>query len=69
MTGTTRDLVDAIATGDAVGIESSFNAAMAEKISVQLDVKRQEVAQNMFKAAAETTDTEVYCITASSLKS
>lgn len=57
MTGTTRDLVDAIATGDAVGIESSFNAAMAEKISVQLDVKRQEVAQSMFKAA-ETTDTE-----------
>ena len=58
MTGTTRDLVDAIATGDAVGIESSFNTAMAEKISVQLDVKRQEVAQNMFKAAAETTVTE-----------
>lgn len=58
MTGTTRDLIDAIATGDAVGIESSFNAAMAEKISVQLDVKRQEVAQNMFKAAAETTNTE-----------
>lgn len=58
MTGTTRDLVDAIATGDAVGIETTFNAAMAEKISVHLDAMRQEVAQNMFKPAAEETSTE-----------
>jgi hypothetical protein len=58
MTGTTRTLIDAIATGDAVGIESSFNAAMAEKIAVQLDVKRQEVAQNMFKTATEATTEE-----------
>lgn len=58
MTDTTRDLVDAISTGDAVGIESSFNTAMAEKISVQLDVMRQNVAQNMFSAATETVDTE-----------
>lgn len=58
MTGTTRDLVDAIATGDAVGIESAFNAAMAEKISVNLDAMRQEVAQNMFKQAADETSTE-----------
>lgn len=58
MTGTTRNLIDAIASGDAVGIESSFNAAMAEKIAVQLDVKRQEVAQNMFKTATEATAEE-----------
>jgi hypothetical protein len=45
---TTKHLIDAIADGDAMGIESSFNAAMAEKISVQLDVMRQNVAQNMF---------------------
>lgn len=47
----TRDLVDAISTGDAVGIESSFNAVMAEKIAVKLDAMRSEVAQNMFKTA------------------
>lgn len=58
MTDTTRDLIDAISTGDAVGIESSFNTAMAEKISVQLDVMRQNVTQNMFSAATETVDTE-----------
>ena len=57
MTGTTRGLVDAIATGDSVGIETSFNAAMAEKISVQLDAMRQEVAQNMFKTA-QTSESE-----------
>lgn len=59
MTGTTRDLVDAIASGDAVNIETSFNAAMAEKISVKLDAMRQEVAQNMFKTPeSETAQTE-----------
>jgi hypothetical protein len=58
MTGTTRDLVDAIASGDAVNIETSFNAAMAEKISVKLDAMRQEVAQNMFKTPAETSQAE-----------
>lgn len=47
----TKDLIDAISTGDAVGIETSFNAAMAEKISVKLDAMRQDVAQNMFKSA------------------
>jgi hypothetical protein len=57
MTGTTRGLVDAIATGDSVGIETSFNAAMAEKIAVQLDTMRQEVAQNMFKTA-QTSESE-----------
>ena len=48
----TRDLIDAISTGDSVGIESAFNTAMAEKITVKLDTMRQEVAQNMFKAPA-----------------
>ncbi len=47
----TKNLINAIAAGDAVGIESTFNTAMAEKIAVQLDVMRQNVAQNMFKTA------------------
>lgn len=45
----TKDLVNAIIAGDAVEIETVFNDTMAEKISVQLDAMRQEVAQNMFK--------------------
>lgn len=44
----TRDLINAIAAGDAIEIENSFNATMAEKISGALDAKRIEVAQNLF---------------------
>jgi hypothetical protein len=47
----TKDLINAISTGDSQGIESTFNTAMAEKIAVQLDVMRQNVAQSMFKTA------------------
>lgn len=49
----TRNLIDAISTGDSQGIESAFNVAMAEKIAVKLDTMRQEVAQNMFNQPAE----------------
>ena len=61
---TTRNLIDAISTGDSQGIEVAFNAAMAEKISVHLDTMRQNVAQSMFKtpeaapAAIETPAAE-----------
>jgi hypothetical protein len=44
-----KDLIDAIATGDTVGTESSFNAAIAEKIAGRLETMRASVAQNMFK--------------------
>lgn len=52
---TTKELINAISTGDSVGIDSAFNAAMAEKITVKLDGMRQEVAQNMFKSPAVET--------------
>ena len=45
----TRDLVNAIVSGEAIEIESAFNATMAEKISARLDDIRQDVAQNLFK--------------------
>jgi len=53
----TLDLVSAIINKDATGIESAFNDAMAEKISVRLDDMRANVAQNMFKQE-ELEDTE-----------
>ena len=46
---TTRDLIDAIQTGDSVAVQSAFEAAMAERVAQRIDTKRQEVAQNMFK--------------------
>lgn len=45
-----RDLVNAIAAGDAMEIETAFNAAMSEKISTRLDDKRIEVARNLFSS-------------------
>lgn len=45
----TKDLVNAIISGDAIEIETAFQSTMADKISAQLDIRRQEVAQNLFK--------------------
>jgi hypothetical protein len=52
----TRDLVNAIAAGDAIGIESSFNSVMAEKLYDTIAELRASIAQNMF---AEPTDEAV----------
>lgn len=46
----TKDLINAIISGEAIEIENAFNATMAEKISARLDDMRQDVAQNLFKA-------------------
>jgi len=43
-----KDLINAISTGDTVGTESSFNAAIAEKIAGRLETMRASVAQNIF---------------------
>jgi hypothetical protein len=58
MSETIKNLISAIATGNAVDTESAFNSAMAEKISTRLDTMRQEVAQGMFKPAAEAVAEE-----------
>ena len=48
MSDTTKDLVNAIVKGDAMGTETNFAAAIADKITDKLDVMRQDVAKNMF---------------------
>lgn len=48
----TRDLIDAIQSGDSIAVQSAFEASMAERVASRLDTMRQEVAQNMFKEAA-----------------
>ena len=57
MNDTTRNLVYAIADGDASGTQNAFAAAMAEKLSTRLDTMRAEVAQSMF--AGQETQEEV----------
>ena len=49
----TKNLVQALASGNADAIETSFNAAMAEKISAKLDDMRQNIAQTMFRTAEQ----------------
>lgn len=56
MSDSVKDLIAAIALGDAAGTENAFNATMAEKISAKLDDMRVSVAQNMFKAAVENEE-------------
>lgn len=45
-----KDLINAIAEGDTLAIDNSFNDIMAHKISDRLDDMRMSVAQNMFGA-------------------
>lgn len=54
----TRDLIDAIESGDAVGIETAFNSVMVDKVAEKLDGMRTDMAQNMFKTPEETTEVE-----------
>ena len=54
----TRDLVNAIAAGDALEIESSFNSVMAEKLSDRIAELRGSIAQNMFAEPIEEIVTE-----------
>jgi hypothetical protein len=44
----TRDLVDALISGDSIAIENTFNAAMSDKVSAALDSYRVQVATKMF---------------------
>jgi len=63
MSENTMNLINAIQAGDAVELESAFNAAMAEKVAERLETMRADVAQNMFAtqepAAAETESQNV----------
>jgi hypothetical protein len=63
MSDNVKNLISAIAAGDAVETENAFNATMAEKISAKLDDMRITVAQGMFKTAVETEETPAAEIT------
>lgn len=52
----TRNLIDAIASGSALDIESAFEDTMAEKVSVQIEAKRLQIAQTMFTTEEVVAD-------------
>lgn len=56
MTENVKDLIKAIAAGDALGTEQAFNATMADKISAKLDGMRVEVAKGMFTGQEEVAE-------------
>jgi hypothetical protein len=56
MSENVKDLISAIASGNAIETEDAFNSAMAEKLSVALDNMRINVAQGMFKAPEVATE-------------
>lgn len=55
----TKDLINAIAAGDAQQIETTFETVMTEKISVALDAMRSSVAQNMFSEEVELDEEQL----------
>ena len=56
MTDFTLNLVDAIISGKATDIETAFQEAITDKISVAMESKKLEVAQGMFKESVEELD-------------
>ena len=52
----TRDLIDAIESGDSVTIQQTFESEMMSRLADRIDAKRQEVARNMFKTESADLD-------------
>jgi len=55
----TKDLINAIASGDAQQIETTFESVMKDKISVALDAMRSSVAQNLFTEQVELDEEQL----------
>ena len=53
---TTRELVDALISGDSVAIDTTFDTVMTQKVSSALDDLRVSVATNMFNPQEETVE-------------
>lgn len=52
----TRELVDALISGDSIAIEDTFGAVMSQKVSKALDDYRVNVATTMFKQPEEKVE-------------
>ena len=54
----TKELINAIESGDAVAVQHSFEQAMLSRIADRLGELKQSVAQNMFKTQQESVEEE-----------
>lgn len=57
MSETVKNLIAAIASGDASDTENAFGVAMAEKISARLGDMKVAIAADMFKEKTDTDNT------------
>lgn len=55
---TTRELIDALISGDSIAIENTFNSVMSDKVSSALDTYRVDVAQKMFVAKDQEVNSD-----------
>jgi len=58
MSENVRNLIQAMASGDALETEQAFGVAMAEKLAIKLDDMRVGIAQNMFNAQEPVVEQE-----------
>lgn len=58
----TLELINAIASGDAVATETAFQAAIHEKIAAKIDEMRAGVAKSMFGSSEQVVEEEVETI-------
>lgn len=52
----TRELIDAIQSGNATDVAATFNSVMTDKVSEKLDAMRTDMAQNMFSSQEEVEE-------------
>jgi hypothetical protein len=57
---TTLELINAIASGNAVDTENAFNAAIAEKLAGKLDDMRVSVAKSFFNPEPSAEEPAVH---------
>ena len=55
----TKQLIDAIQSGNSADIEASFNSVMAEKVSNALHICRMAVTEKMFGEPDDADDSSV----------
>ena len=49
----TKDIIDALSTGDNLGAETAFKDTIQSKVGDALETKRREVANNFVKTKVE----------------
>lgn len=53
---TTRNLIDALISGDSVNIENTFDSVMSQKVSAELDNLKTHIATSMFQTPSEEVE-------------